>query len=336
MKRILPIIMILITLSGCAIGASTYTESFFAMDTYMTITVNGKDAENAVKSAEAEIKTLDKKLSAHNKESEIYKLNKNGSAELSEDSADLIKKSLGYYKLTGGAFNFAMLDVTRLWGFPDKNYRVPEKSELEKALKTAKPDMVKVNGKKVSLGLKGISLDLGAVAKGYTSQKITDNLKKWGIDSALLNLGGNVQVLGTKPDGSLWTVAVENPDKDKEYLGTLKIKDMAVVTSGGYERCFKKNGKTYHHILNPENGYPAESGLVSATAVCENGALADAFSTALFVMGKGKAERFWADSKESFDIILYTDKKELIISEGLESGFSSDMKYRVIKRSDYE
>ena len=196
--------------------------------------------------------------------------------------------------------------------------------------------VVKVNGKKVSLGLKGMSLDLGAVAKGYTSQKITDNLKKRGIDSALLNLGGNVQVLGTKPDGSLWTVAVENPDKDKGYLGTLIIKDKAIVTSGGYERCFKKNGKTYHHILNPENGYPAESGLVSATAVCENGALADALSTALFVMGKGKAERFWADSKESFDIILYTDKKELIISEGLESSFSSDMKYRVIKRSDYE
>ena len=228
MKRILPIILIIITLSGCALGASTYTESFFAMDTYMTITVNGKDAENAVKSAEAEIKRLDKKLSAHNKESEIYKLNENGSAELSEDSAGLIKKSLGYYKLTGGAFNFAMLNVTRLWGFPDKNYRVPEKSELEKALKTAKPDMVKVNGKKVSLGLKGMSLDLGAVAKGYTSQKITESLKKRGIDSALLNLGGNVQVIGTKPDGSLWTVAVENPDKDKEYLGTLKIKDKAV------------------------------------------------------------------------------------------------------------
>lgn len=336
MKRIIPLILLMITLSGCAFASDSYTESFFAMDTYMTLTANGKNSEKAVKDAREKIKSLDKKLSAHNKNSDIYKLNKNGNKKLSEESAALIKQALKYNKLTNGAFNPAMLTLTELWGFPDKNYRVPSENELENALKTAKPDKIIINGNTVKFGVKGMKLDLGAIAKGYTSQLITDEFKKQGIESALLNLGGNVQAFGTKPDGSLWTVAVENPDKRKGYLATLKIKDKAVVTSGGYERRFKKNGKTYHHILNPENGYPAESGLLCATVICPNGTLADALSTALFVMGEGKAEKFWADSKESFDIILYTNKKELIISEGIENGFSSDMDFKVIKRADYE
>lgn len=335
MKKFMAIVLLIIILfSGCSFGESSATESFFAMDTYMSVKINGNGAEKIVKEVKSEIKKLDKKLSAHSKTGEIYNLNKTGSAKLSFDSSELINQALKYYKLTGGAFNPAMLSVSKLWGFPDKKYRVPSRKEIINALKNTNPDKITVNGNEVKLN--GVKIDLGAIAKGYTSQKITDILKKKGVKSALLNLGGNVQTFGPKPDDDLWIVAVENPDKDSGYLGLLTVKDKAVVTSGGYERNFKKNGKTYHHILNPENGYPAESVLASVTIVSENGTLADAYSTALFVMGEKKAEKFWAKSGGGFDIILYTKSGGLKISEGIADVFNSDLNYEVIKRSDYE
>lgn len=334
MNKIIPLVLIILMLSGCSAVSGTYSDSFFAMDTYMTVTVNGKNAEKAVKEAETEIKKLDKKLSAHSESSEIYKLNKNGSAKLSRESADLIKRALKFNKLTDGAFNPAMLGVSELWGFSDKKYKVPSDKELAEALKKVKPEKITVKNNTVDLNVKGMKIDLGGIAKGYTSEKIVTLLKKKGIDSALLNLGGNVQALGSKPDGSGWNIAIENPDK-KSYLGQLAVKDKAVVTSGGYERYFKKNGKTYHHILNSKTGNPAESGLESVTVISGSGTLADALSTSLFVMGEDKAVKFWAKSDKDFDIILYTKGGDLKISEGLADKFKSDMNYTVIKRSDY-
>ncbi len=336
MKKLIPLFILFIILCGCSFSADTDSESFFAMDTYMTVTVNDKDSKSAVKYAENEILKLDKILSAHNKNSEIYKLNKNGSGKLSAAALELTEKSLEYSKLTENAFNPAMLSVSKLWGFPDKNYRVPAEKEIKTALKTAKPDKISVKNNTVKLNLKGMELDFGAVAKGYTSDKIIRGLKKRGTESALLNLGGNVAALGVKPDGTEWNVAVENPDEKGNYIANLRIKDKAVITSGGYERYFKKNGKVYHHILNPENGYPAESSLKSVTTVGENGAMCDAFSTALFVMGKEKALRFWAESGLDFDVILYTGNGSMIVTEGIADIINSDLDYKIVKRSDYE
>lgn len=331
MKKILPLILLIITLSGCGIGSHSASDNFFAMDTYMSVTVNGNNPEASVEKIKALVNGLDKKLSAHDKDSEIYKLNENGTAELSEDSLSVLKSAVKYNKLTEGAFNPAMLPVTQLWGFPDKKYRVPKESEIKKALALAKPENIKIDGGKVTLKTEGMEIDLGGIAKGYTSQKIINTLKKNGMESAIVNLGGNVQTLGKKPDGNLWNVAVENPDKGSDYLGQLKLTDKAVITSGGYERYFKKNGKVYHHILDPENGFPSESGLKSVTVISSNGILSDALSTSLFVMGEKKAVKFWRNIKERFDFILYTDSGELKISEGIENSFNSDLKYTVIK-----
>ena len=335
MKKLIPIFLMAFFMSGCAIGQSSYSESFFAMDTYMTVTVNSENSKEAVKKAEDEIKKLDKTLSAHDKNGGIYKLNKNGSAKLPDDGVKLVKQALRFSKMTDGAFNPALLKVTKLWGFPDKNYRVPDKNKIEEALKTAEPSNISVSGKMVVLK-DGTQIDLGAIAKGYASEKIINEFKKSGVESALVNLGGNVQALGVKPDGSMWNVAIEHPKDKNSYLGQLRIKDKAVVTSGAYERYFKKNGRVYHHILNPENGFPADSGLMSVTIVSKNGTICDALSTSLYVMGEKKAEKFWAASNESFDIILYTNSGKLIISEGIADSFTSDIEYKVIKRTDYE
>ena len=147
-----------------------------------------------------------------------------------------------------------------------------------------------------------------------------------------MNLGGNVQTLGKKPDGSDFTVAIESPEKDGGYLGMLKTSDKAVITSGGYERFFEKNGKTYHHIMNPETGYPAESGLASVTIVSKDGTLADALSTLLYVMGEKKAVEFWNQSSEDFDIILFTKDNKLIVSGGIADSFTSEYNIEVIKK----
>lgn len=336
MKKIIPIVIILaaLLLSSCA--STIYSENFYAMNTYMSITVKCPDSKDTVNKAKQKVNDLEKKFSAFNTNSDIYKLNENGIAEVSDETVELLKEAVKYNKLTGGAFNPALLQVTKLWGFPDRNYKIPSEKELKEALKTAKPEKIEIDGNEVSLNQDGMEIDLGGIAKGYTSQKLADSFRKKGVDGALINLGGNVQAIGTKDDGSPWIVAIKHPDPKKQYLGQLKAKDIAVVSSGMYERNFRKNGKVYGHIIDPKNGFPAENGLTSTTVISKDAVFADAMSTSLFVMGEKDALKFWANSKEDFDIILYTAKGELLVSKGAAKNFSSDIKYKVVKKSDYE
>ena len=146
-----------------------------------------------------------------------------------------------------------------------------------------------------------------------------------------MNLGGNVQALGTKTDGTKWKIAVQSPDDTEDYLGILSVQDKAVITSGGYERYFEQDGVTYHHIIDPKTGYPAESGLVSVTIVSEDGTLADGLSTSLFIMGKEKAADFWREHKDDFDVILMSDDGTLYVTEGLENDFSTERTVEIIR-----
>ena len=138
-----------------------------------------------------------------------------------------------------------------------------------------------------------------------------------------MNLGGNVQALGSKTDGSKWKVGIQDPEGKEDYLGTLSIKDQAVITSGGYERYFEEDGKTYHHIIDPRTGYPADSGLLSVTIVSSDGTLADGLSTSLFIMGKEEAIEYWRDHSEEFDGILETEDGTLYVTEGIAEEFEA-------------
>ena len=164
-----------------------------------------------------------------------------------------------------------------------------------------------------------MKIDLGGIAKGYTSSRIMDIFKENGITSGLVNLGGNVQALGTKTDGSNWRVAVQSPDE-------------AVITSGGYERYFEQDGVTYHHIIDPKTGYPAENGLVSVTIVSSDGTLADGLSTSLFIMGEEKAAEFWKAHSDEFEAILETDDGTIYVTEGLKDSFTTDLDMKVITK----
>ena len=310
------------------------SKDIFAMDTYMTVTAYGAKAQEAVDEAEAEIQRLDELLSTGNEESEIAQLNQNKSATLSEDAGYLVERALELNKETDGAFDIAIYPVMEAWGFPTQNYQVPTADTLESLLKLADASQIiyDENSRKISFGREGMKIDLGGIAKGYTSSRIMDIYKENNISSGLVNLGGNVQALGTKPDGSKWRVAVQSPDDTEDYLGILSVEDKAVITSGGYERYFEQDGKTYHHIINPKTGYPAENGLTSVTVVSEDGTLADGLSTSLFIMGKEEAIEFWRAHSDEFDIIMMTDEGKLYMTEGIQNDFSTEMEMEIIEK----
>ena len=310
------------------------SKDIFAMDTYMTLTAYGAKAQEAVDEAEAEIQRLDELLSTGNEESEIAQLNQNKSAILSEDAGYLVERALELNKETDGAFDIAIYPVMEAWGFPTQNYQVPTADTLESLLKLADASQIiyDENSRKISFDREGMKIDLGGIAKGYTSSRIMDIYKENNISSGLVNLGGNVQALGTKTDGSKWRVAVQSPDDTEDYLGILSVEDKAVITSGGYERYFEQDGKTYHHIIDPKIGYPAENGLTSVTVVSEDGTLADGLSTSLFIMGKEEAIEFWKAHSEEFDIIMLTDEGKLYVTEGIQDDFSTEMEMEIIEK----
>ncbi len=310
------------------------SKEFFAMDTYMEVDAYGDNGEKAVAKAEKEVNKLDSILSTGKSISEISKLNKNKKQVVSADTMSLIKESVKISKETNSAFNPTIYPLMELWGFTTKNYYVPKDNEIKPLLNHMDIDNIKIDERKNEVSFKdsNMKIDLGAIAKGYTSSKIIDIFKENNIKSGMVTLGGNVQVLGKKPDGSLWKVGIQNPIGEDEYLGVLQTSDKAVITSGGYERNFTKNGKIYHHILDPSNGYPANNGLTSVTIISSDGTLADALSTSLFVMGKDKAIDFYKKSNYNFDFVLYTSDNKLIISDGIKDIFSSDLDIKVVNK----
>lgn len=310
------------------------SKDLFAMDTYMTLTAYGEHAQEAVDKAAERVEALDALLSTGNENSEIYQLNQNGEATLSEEGGYLVERALELYKKTEGAFDIAIYPVMQAWGFPTQDYHVPDDDTLKEKLALA--DASKVNydkdTRKIFFDQDGMEIDLGGIAKGYTSSQIMQIYQDCGVTSGLVNLGGNVQALGCKTDGSKWRVAIQSPDDTEEYLGILEIEDQAVITSGGYERYFEEDGVTYHHIIDPAIGYPADSGLISVTIVSDDGTLADGLSTSLFIMGEEKAAQFWRENSDEFEAIMETSDGELYVTEGIADSLTTDMDVTVIEK----
>ena len=306
----------------------------FAMDTYMSLKAYGENAQEAVDAAADEIKRLDEVLSTGDENSDVGQINANGGGSLTDDTSYLLERSMELYEKTDGLFDIAIYPVMEAWGFTTQNYRVPEDSELKELLKLTDASKIQYDEKnqKVSFDQDGMKIDFGGIAKGYTSARIMDIFREHGVESGLANLGGNVQVLGTKTDGSQWRVAIQSPSSEEEYLGILTTQDKAVITSGGYERYFEQDGKTYHHIIEPRTGYPAENGLISVSIVSSDGTLADGLSTSLFIMGEEKAEAFWKEHSDEFDMILEAEDGTLSVSEGIADQFESEHKVNVIKK----
>ncbi len=300
-----------------------YTESFNAMNTFMTVQAYGseKKAKAALEEVKSRVESIEEVISTTKSGSDIYKLNhaSGSSMVVRSDTAFLFEFTHGMYKATNAALNPALYPVISAWGFTTGTYRIPSEEEITALLSHtdfSQAELSETAGGAVIKTTEGMKLDFGAVGKGYAGDEIIRILKEHGIKSALLDLGGNVQVIGTKTDGSKWTVGIKSP-WGGDPVCTVKIADCAVVTSGGYERFFVgDDGKKYIHIFDPETGYPVENDLESVTIICERGLYADALSTSLFVMGKDKAVEWWYNNS-GFDFILVTKDNELYYSSGI-------------------
>lgn len=309
-------------------SSQEYTSDVFAMDTYMTLTAYGENAQEAVEAGIAEIQRLDDLLSTGKDTSEVAQINANGGGVLSEDTDYLVKRALDIYQSTNGAFDISIYPVMQLWGFTTGNFAVPSESDL--AAKLALVDAGKIilseeNGQ-TSISLpEGMEIDLGGIAKGYTSGRVMDVMKSYGIKSAVINLGGNAHVLGNKTDGSQWKVGIQDPEDENGYLGGVSVTDKAIITSGGYERYFvdEDTGVKYHHIIDPKTGYSANNGLISVTIVSADSTLADGLSTSLFVLGTEDAITYCEEhcAEDGFDAIMEDEDGKLYITDGIYDDF---------------
>lgn len=308
-------------------------KNIFAMDTIMTFTAYGEHAEKAVDAAIAEVQYLDAMLSTGKEDSEISILNRDGVAEVSGEVIALLNRSMEIYEKTDGMFDPTIYPLMELWGFPTGEYHVAEGEELNLLLPYVNASLIETEEKKIVLG-DGQKIDFGAIAKGYTSARLMDIYRMNGIISGMVYLGGNVQTLGTRPDGKKWVIGLQDPEGEQgSVLMALSVQDQAVITSGGYERYFEEDGKRYIHILDPRTGKPVENDLVSVTIVSRDGTLADALSTSLFIMGKDDAIEFWRKNAEDFQMILLTEDGMLHITEALIPDVQCNRKYEVINKN---
>ena len=330
--KIISILMAAVLCSAglCACAPKSETASFFAMNTLMDITVYDADIQTAY-DAQAIVNRLDRELSATSEASAVCAANSGGAATFSEDGAERLSRAFTLCDETGGALDITVRPIMEAWGFTTDDYSGPGNDELAALLKNVDYTAAKecFDGSALALP-EGMKIDLGAVAKGYAADKAVESLKAAGVEHAVLNLGGNVALVGANPSGEDWKVGIKDPLGNSSYVAVIFASDCNIVTSGGYERYFEKNGEIYWHIIDPSTGLPARTGLASVTIVGKSGVECDAFSTALFVMGEEKGLDFWRQ-RGGFEAVFIRNDGSIVVTEGLEGSFESDAPWEVAR-----
>ena len=254
-------------------------------------------------------KELEKKFSLYNPESEIVKVNKGAQhsmrCRVSPEFFKLLEKGLIYSELTSGAFDITVAPLVKLWGFKERKYSFPKEEDIKNTLKMCgyTSIILSADEHEVSFSKPGVELDMGAIAKGYIVDEGIKLLRKEGIVSALINAGGDLYCMGTPSDKDGWIVAIRHPRKKNKTITQLIVRDKAVATSGDYENFFIHEGSYLSHIIDPRTGWPAETGVISATVISSKSCEADALATALMLM----------DKKKGLDLINHLDETEAII-----------------------
>lgn len=300
-----------------------------AMDTAMIFTAYGVNSTKADYAAEEEVYRLEAMLSRTDEESPVAQLNSQGTAEVDGELWALMETAMDYTAATGGAFDITVAPVTVAWGFTTDSFQVPTQAELDSLLPLVGTDHIHNLGGNgdgtVTVELDpGTQIDLGGIGKGYASDRVAAIFREYEIPRGLVQLGGSVLAIGDRPDGAAWVVGIKDPrdpDNANAFAAVLNLTDAYAVTSGSYQRYFEQDGETYHHIIDPATGYPADSGLTSVTVVADsadgNGTMCDALSTALFVMGEEKALDFWRSGQYDFQLVLVTEDGRVVVTEGL-------------------
>lgn len=300
-------------LSGCTASQERVSQTELLFDTVVTITLYGSDKEDILEECFALGKEYEQKFSRTIETSEISQINKaNGQpVTVSDDTIELIEAGLYYSELSGGAFDITISPLSSLWAFGEEDASVPEESEIAEALSHVDYRQVHIDGNEVWLEDPEAALDLGAIAKGFIADKIKEYLVSQNIASGIIDLGGNVLTIGTRPDHEEYVIGIQRPFAEQnELIETISVEDSSVVTSGVYERYFYEDDVLYHHILNPDTGYPYDNHLLSVTILSPKSTDGDGLSTTCFALGLEEGSRL-IESLDGISAMFITDDYEI-------------------------
>ena len=298
-------------------------KSSYALGTIINFSACGSNSEKAIEKAIEKLNDIDDKMSAFKEDSEISKINSkagNNAEIVSKDTYFVIKKAVEYSKILEGTFDPTIRPLVKLWNIGTKEEAIPEQSQIQETLKLVNYNDVILDESNHSIMLKHKkqALDVGGIAKGFAADEARDIFYKHNIKSALIDLGGNIFALGSKEDGAPWKVGIQNPIKPRgEYIGILSVKNKSVVTSGNYERYFMKDGKRFHHIIDPKTGYPSQSKIISATIISDNSIDGDGLSTGVYIIGIDKAMKI-IEAIDGIDAIFITENKKVYKTSGID------------------
>ncbi len=342
LKRFSPLLLLFLLAACTAPEPEPAQKQVIAMDTVMTFTAYGGQADTAVEQAAEQIRQMESQLSRTLPDSDVSHLNQSSPTLVGGAVGDLLLAAAHYYETTNGAFDITVAPVASAWGFTTDNFQIPNPAELETLLQFVDGSAVKAEktpqGDYEAALASGQAIDLGGIAKGCASDLVAEIFRETQVERGKAEMGGNILVWGTRPDGSPWRVGILDPARPSEanaFAGILELENAFAITSGGYQRFFEADGKTYHHIIDPSTGYPADSGLTSVTVVADaregapgNGAMCDAYSTAFFILGENKTLEFWRNHQQrngyedAFDLVLVTADGRVLVTAGLADRFT--------------
>ena len=319
-KRITALLLsTVLLLSGCSgFGGKrnlTYTDALF--DTVISVKILDIADEEVLDGCREICQKYDTMFSRTNESSEIYKINNAGgqAVEVSADTITIIEKGIYYSKMSNGAFDITIGSVSSLWDFKSGEHKIPSKKNIFAASSHVNYQNIIIRDNTVQLSDSKMQIDVGAIAKGYIADRLKEYLVENGVKHAIIDLGGNVLLIGSKADGSDYNIGIQKPfDKTGEPITSVKISDHSLVTTGIYQRYFEKDGEIYHHILDPKTGYPCENNLNSVTIITDSSLTADALSTTCFLLGFEKGMNL-VNKLDNVDAIFITDDNQLHYSK---------------------
>lgn len=345
LTRFIVLIIAILMLTGCAAQTKNmHTKELFALNTFLSLRAYGDTAQQALEMAINRIYEIENRMSITIEDSDVYKINTNAGIKpvaVYEDTFYVIKTALYYSELTKGKFDITIYPIARLWGIGTDQARVPGMTEIQQKLPLVNFRNVYLDegNRTVFLSKKGMGIDLGGIAKGYAADEVIRILKEAGVEHAIINMGGSITTLGSRPDGSSWRIGVRNPrvqNGEPEHMAIIESKDFEVIpqspqgsgasfaisilSAGDYERyildVYKETGRRYHHIFDPFTGFPADTGIIATTVVSRLAIEADAISTAMMVMGAEEGLSM-IEGIEGIEGLAITDDKKVLLTQGL-------------------
>lgn len=341
------LILCLVTIAGC--GGTTpskgatesinpKSQTYFVFDTVVTIKVYDKKVtDQHFTEIKAMLDDIENKMSRTIETSDIYQINANAgkkAIKVSDETFYVVKTAQKYSEASKGRFDVAIGTLVSLWNINNEGAHVPKQSEIDDALKHVdyKNLVLDEKNKTIKLTKEGMALDLGGIAKGYAADRVAEYLLKHDMPNAIIDLSGNIFALGVKPGSDYWTIGIQDPNESRgNQIGSMRVQNQTVVTSGIYERYFIENGVQYHHILDPKTGYPVVNDLNSVSIVTDHSIDADALSTTLFALGKEEGMKFVENMKNTEAIFITKDKKVYMTSGMSEKFHMTNKDYVVVK-----